>query len=53
MILLCIIVFPVGLYALWKNSSIKIELKTTIIVLIAIVVIAAIGNDDFVKENDL
>ena len=43
-ILLCIIFFPVGLYALWKNSTIKKGWKIAITVIIALIVIANIGD---------
>lgn len=43
-ILLCIIFFPVGLYALWKNSSIGKGWKIGVTVIIALIVIANIGD---------
>lgn len=44
-ILLCIIFFPVGLYALWKNSSIGKGWKIGITTVIALVFIANLGDD--------
>jgi hypothetical protein len=46
---LCIIFFPVGLYALWKNSSISKFWKYGITGLIAIIIITNCGDD---KKND-
>ena len=43
-ILLCVLFFPVGLYALWKNSTIKKGWKIAITVIIALIVIANIGD---------
>jgi hypothetical protein len=43
-IILCIIFFPVGLYALWKNSSISKGWKIGVTVIIALIVIANIGG---------
>lgn len=45
-IVLCIIFFPVGLYALWKNSSISKGWKIGITVLISLIVITNISNND-------
>ena len=44
-ILLCILFFPVGLYALWRNSSIKKGWKVGVTVFFAIVVVANITKD--------
>ncbi len=44
-IVLCIIFFPVGLYALWKNSSISKGWKIGITVLISLIVIANISSN--------
>lgn len=44
-IVLCIIFFPVGLYALWKNQSIAKGWKIGITVVIALIVIASLGDD--------
>ncbi|GEC78152.1 hypothetical protein [Flavobacterium aquatile] len=44
-IFLCIIFFPVGLYALWKNSSIAKGWKIAVTSLISIILIANIGGD--------
>lgn len=48
-IFLCIIFFPVGLYALWKNSTISKFWKFGITGLIAVIIIANCGDD---KKND-
>jgi hypothetical protein len=45
-ILLCVIFFPVGLYALWKNPSIGKFWKIVITAIIAIILIASIGSSD-------
>lgn len=45
-IVLCIVFFPLGLYALWKNSSIGKTWKIVITVLIAIVVISKLSADE-------
>jgi hypothetical protein len=45
-ILLCVIFFPVGLYALWKNSSIGKGWKIGVTAIIALIIIANIGNKD-------
>lgn len=44
--LLCIVFFPVGLYALWKNSEISKGWKIGVTVLIVLIVIAIIGEKD-------
>lgn len=44
-IVLCIVFFPVGLYALWKNSSIGKTWKIVITVLIAIIVLSKLSPD--------
>lgn len=43
-VVLCIVFFPVGLYALWKNSSIGKGWKIGVTVIIALIVLANIGN---------
>lgn len=43
-IILCIIFFPVGLYALWKNSRISKGWKIGVTVVIALIVIANLGD---------
>lgn len=45
-ILLCVIFFPVGLYALWKNSTIGKGWKIGVTVIIALIVIANLGDND-------
>lgn len=45
-VILCIIFFPVGLYALWKNSSISKVWKIVVTVIIALIVIANLGDKD-------
>lgn len=45
-ILLCIIFFPIGIYALWKNQSISKGWKIGITTLIAIIVIVNLADDD-------
>jgi len=44
-ILLCIVFFPVGLYALWKNQSISKGWKIGITIVIALIVLAQLGED--------
>ena len=44
-IVLCIIFFPVGLYALWKNSSIAKGWKIVVTLIIALIVIANVGDN--------
>jgi hypothetical protein len=44
-ILLCVLFFPVGLYALWKNSTISKFWKFGVTALIAIIIIANCGDD--------
>lgn len=44
--ILCIIFFPVGLYALWKNSSISKGWKTGITILISLIVLANISSNN-------
>jgi hypothetical protein len=43
-VLLCIVVFPVGLFALWKNASISNGWKIGVSVFFALVIIANFGN---------
>ena len=50
-VILCIIFFPVGLYALWKNSSISKGWKIGITVLISIIVLANLGGKDKNSTN--
>ncbi|MFB3390029.1 hypothetical protein [Flavobacterium sp. LAR06] len=53
-VLFLIFFFPVGLYALWKNSSISKKLKIIVSVFYGLMIIASIGsknNDAEVKNN--
>lgn len=50
-ILLCVVFFPVGLYGLWKSSSFKMLWKVVITSLIAIIIIANIGDDKSVSSS--
>ncbi|ELY2018203.1 hypothetical protein SL053_002120 [Flavobacterium psychrophilum] len=50
-VILCIIFFPVGLYALWKNSSISKGWKIGITALISIIVLANLGGNDKKSVN--
>jgi hypothetical protein len=52
-VLLCILFFPVGLYALWKNSSISKGLKIGITILISIIVLANLKgkNENSINSN--
>lgn len=45
-IVLCIVFFPVGLYALWKNQSISKGWKIGMTVVIALMVLAQLGKVD-------
>ncbi len=45
-VLLCIFFFPVGLYALWKNSFISKGWKIGVTIIIAFIVLAKIGEDN-------
>ena len=45
-VLLCIVFFPVGLYALWKNSSIATGWKVAVTVVLALIVIANLGDSE-------
>lgn len=45
-VILCILFFPVGLYALWKNSSIGKGWKIGVTAIIALIVIANIGGKE-------
>lgn len=51
-VLLCIFFFPVGLYALWKNSTIKKGWKITVTVLIGLIVIAQFGENTETSTNN-
>lgn len=50
-ILLCIIFFPVGLYALWKNSSISNGWKIAVTCFFGIVILLNIGDNKEVGTN--
>lgn len=45
-IILCIIIFPIGLYALWKNSSISKGWKIIVTVIISLIVLTNLGSKD-------
>jgi hypothetical protein len=45
-ILLCVFFFPVGLYALWKNSTISKGWKIGVTIFFGLAVIANLGKDD-------
>lgn len=45
-IILCLIFFPVGLYALWKNSSISKGWKIGVTIIIALIVISNLGDKE-------
>jgi hypothetical protein len=56
-VILCIIIFPVGLYALWKNSTISKGWKIGVTTVISILFIASLTADEKtsnenVKENN-
>lgn len=50
-ILLCIIFFPVGLYALWMNSTISKGWKIGVSVIIGLMVIGTFGGNDKKGSN--
>ncbi|NII81455.1 MULTISPECIES: hypothetical protein [unclassified Pedobacter] len=50
-IILCIIFFPVGLYALWKNSSISKGWKIGITVIISLIVLSNLGGNDKIPSK--
>ncbi|WP_395051595.1 hypothetical protein [Flavobacterium sp.] len=45
-VILCIIFFPVGLYALWKNSSISKGWKIGVTAIISLIVLANLSSND-------
>jgi hypothetical protein len=49
----CVVFFPVGLYALWKNSSISKSWKIGVTVLITLIVISNLGNDKQTTSTSL
>lgn len=56
-IILCVIFFPVGLYALWKNTTIAKGWKIGVTIVITILFIASLTDDketanETVKENN-
>jgi hypothetical protein len=51
-ILLCVIFFPVGLYALWKNSSITKGWKIGVTVFFVLVILANIGNKEETNNKE-
>lgn len=52
-ILLCILFFPVGLYALWKNATISKGWKIGVTTFFALAIIASAGNGKSASEFDL
>jgi len=51
-ILLCIFFFPVGLYALWKNSTISKGWKIGVTIIIALIVISNVGDKKESTSNN-
>jgi hypothetical protein len=51
-VILCIFFFPVGLYALWKNSSIKKGWKVAITIFFGLVVIAQFNENKDTKIDN-
>lgn len=51
-VILCIIFFPVGLYALWKNSSISKGWKIGVTVFFALLVLANLGDKEESNKED-
>lgn len=56
-VILCIIIFPVGFYALWKNSAISKSWKIGVTAVISILFIASLTADEKtssenIKENN-
>ncbi|TCN63697.1 hypothetical protein [Acetobacteroides hydrogenigenes] len=51
-ILLCIVFFPVGLYAIWKSEVIAKGWKIAYTIVLAIVLIANIGGNDSAKASN-
>lgn len=45
-VLLCLFFFPLGIYALWKNSSISKGWKIGLTVILILLVIAGLSDDD-------
>lgn len=52
-VILCIIFFPIGLYALWKNSSISKGWKIGVTVFFGLIVIANLANKEETQENKI
>jgi acyl carrier protein len=50
--LLLVFFFPVGLYAVWKSNTIAKWWKVTATILIALIVVANMGNDGTVAEQE-
>jgi hypothetical protein len=50
-ITLCIIVFPLGLYALWKNQSISKGWKIGVTVVLALIILGQSNKDDKVGSS--
>lgn len=52
-VILCVLFFPVGLYALWKNSSISQGWKIGTTILIIIIIISNLGNKKQITSTNL
>ncbi|MBK7957716.1 MAG: hypothetical protein IPK03_06105 [Bacteroidetes bacterium] len=52
-VILCIFFFPIGLYALWKNSTISKGWKIGVTAIIAFIVIANIGEKKESTSNNV
>jgi len=50
-VILCIVFFPVGLYALWKNTKIKKGWKIFFTIIIAIIVLSNLGDDKSASKS--
>lgn len=50
-VLLCIFIFPVGIYALWKNQSISKGWKAGVTIIIGLIVLMNLGNKEEKVDN--